>query len=41
MEGEGVSGEELALCFAAGVGVPELGGEEEAAKGFDAAGVDF
>ncbi|KAJ8108241.1 hypothetical protein OPT61_g8307 [Boeremia exigua] len=29
--------QQLAFCFAAGVGAPELGGEDEAAKGLDAA----
>ena len=40
MKRPGVRGEELAGGFEPGVGVPELGGEEEAAEGFGAAGVD-
>ena len=40
VEGPGVAGEELAVGFEPGVGVPELGGEDEPAEGLDAARVD-
>ena len=36
----GVLGEQLLGGFEACVGAPELGGEDEPAEGFDAAGVD-
>jgi hypothetical protein len=39
VEGPGVGGEDLAGGFEAGVGRPELGGEDEAAVGFGAAGI--
>lgn len=39
MQGPGIFGEVLAGGFEAGVSVPELGAEEEAAEGFGAAGV--
>lgn len=41
MQAEGVLGKQLAFSFAAGVGVPELGAEDETTKGLDTAGVNI
>jgi hypothetical protein len=41
VEGPLVRREQLALRLEAGPGAPELGGEEEAAEGLGAAGVDW
>jgi hypothetical protein len=41
MKRKGLFGQELALGFATCVGVPELSGKEESAKGFNAAGIDL